>query len=315
LDYAHRAKNIKNQPTINQRMTKKVVLKEYCAEIEQLKVQLQITREKNGVYVDPAEFYAMEGRIQTQENQIHECEAALRVRNEEVKSLKFERDDLSGRIDGIQKDLEVTSERLQEVSEKLEVTVNDLECTQVELLATEAVVSAQVETEMALHSQGDDLQREVSSRREDVGLLLNKVDRLVTKEVQRVRETQLFVGEIDVKKSALLEDLTTVVTSSKEESRTLCDGVTEMLAKGRNTCTTLKQAIDGALSTLIGDATTARDSMTSSCEKLETHLVDTNGHIAVTLRGLQECLSDWLGEVDDNMKGAQQQLAKQQTQA
>jgi hypothetical protein len=29
-------------------MTKKVVLKEYCAEIEMLKSQLQITREKNG---------------------------------------------------------------------------------------------------------------------------------------------------------------------------------------------------------------------------------------------------------------------------
>lgn len=34
--------------TVNQRMTKKVVLKEYCAEIEMLKSQLQITREKNG---------------------------------------------------------------------------------------------------------------------------------------------------------------------------------------------------------------------------------------------------------------------------
>jgi kinesin family protein 11 len=60
LDYAHRAKNIKNQPTVNERMTKKVVLKEYCAAIESLKSQLQLTREKNGVYVDPNEYYAME---------------------------------------------------------------------------------------------------------------------------------------------------------------------------------------------------------------------------------------------------------------
>lgn len=55
LDYAYRAKSIKNQPTVNQKMTKKVVLKEYCAEIEQLRTQLQLTREKNGVYVDPAQ--------------------------------------------------------------------------------------------------------------------------------------------------------------------------------------------------------------------------------------------------------------------
>jgi hypothetical protein len=38
---------------VNQRMTKKVVLKEYCAEIEMLKSQLQLTREKNGCVSSP----------------------------------------------------------------------------------------------------------------------------------------------------------------------------------------------------------------------------------------------------------------------
>lgn len=80
LDYASRAKNIKNQPMANQKLIKKVVMKEYCAEIEILKVQLQLTREKNGVYVEPAEFYAMEARISAQESQLMECEAALKSR-------------------------------------------------------------------------------------------------------------------------------------------------------------------------------------------------------------------------------------------
>ena len=80
LDYASRAKNIKNQPMANQKLIKKVVMKEYCAEIEFLKNQLQITREKNGVYIDPGEFYAMEARINAQESQLTECEAALKSR-------------------------------------------------------------------------------------------------------------------------------------------------------------------------------------------------------------------------------------------
>jgi kinesin family protein 11 len=66
LEYAYRAKSIKNVPIINQKMTKQVVLKEYCTEIENLKVQLQLTREKNGVYVDPEQWYSMESRIVTQ---------------------------------------------------------------------------------------------------------------------------------------------------------------------------------------------------------------------------------------------------------
>eukprot|EP01034_Spumella_vulgaris_P037534 gene37534-46306_t len=95
LDYAYRAKNIKNQPTLNQRLTKKVVMKEYFAEIETLKMQLQATREKNGVYVDPAEYYGMETRLVAQESQITECEAALKARNEEYKYVKAEKEDLT----------------------------------------------------------------------------------------------------------------------------------------------------------------------------------------------------------------------------
>lgn len=130
LDYAHRAKNIKNQPTVNQKMTKKVhgkrilfslwrcnpltlplplllqvVLKEYCAEIESLKNQLQLTREKNGVYVDPNEFYSMEARLSTQEAQIAECEAALRARNEEVKSLRVGFDEATAKYEAAQKEV------------------------------------------------------------------------------------------------------------------------------------------------------------------------------------------------------------------
>ncbi len=70
-------------------MTKKVVLKEYCAEIENLKAMLQITREKNGVYVDPFQFANMQSRLLSQESQLLECESALKIRIDEIKSLKI----------------------------------------------------------------------------------------------------------------------------------------------------------------------------------------------------------------------------------
>lgn len=48
LEYAHRAKNIQNKPEINQKMTKKAILKEYAEEIDRLKRDLQAARDKNG---------------------------------------------------------------------------------------------------------------------------------------------------------------------------------------------------------------------------------------------------------------------------
>ena len=55
---------------------------------------------------------------------------------------------------------------------------------------------------------------------------------------------------------------------TKEQNLLLCNGVGEMLTKGKSTCVTLKAAIDGALTILIGDATKARDNMTNSCDKV-----------------------------------------------
>ncbi|KXS09225.1 kinesin-domain-containing protein [Gonapodya prolifera JEL478] len=42
LDYAHRAKNIRNKPEINQKMSKKALIKEYVQEIERLRADLQV---------------------------------------------------------------------------------------------------------------------------------------------------------------------------------------------------------------------------------------------------------------------------------
>jgi hypothetical protein len=42
LEYAHRAKNIRNKPEVNQKMTKRALIREYVNEIERLKADLQV---------------------------------------------------------------------------------------------------------------------------------------------------------------------------------------------------------------------------------------------------------------------------------
>eukprot|EP01038_Epipyxis_sp_PR26KG_P006997 gene6997-9562_t len=154
LDYAFRARNIKNQPTVNQKMTKKVIMKEYFAEIESLKVQLMLTREKNGVYVAPEEYYAMESRLTNQENQIIECESALKLRIEENKYLKTERDELSSKLDQTQEELDTANSNLLETKEQLEDCKRELQRITMELKSTEEVVKEQVVTESTLTNQG-----------------------------------------------------------------------------------------------------------------------------------------------------------------
>ncbi|KAK9068491.1 hypothetical protein SSX86_012605 [Deinandra increscens subsp. villosa] len=59
LDYAYRAKSIKNRPEVNHKVTKSVVVKELYTEINSLKQELHATREKNGIYI-PHDLYLSE---------------------------------------------------------------------------------------------------------------------------------------------------------------------------------------------------------------------------------------------------------------
>lgn len=60
LDYAHRAKNIRNKPELNQKISKTTMIKELAAEIERLRVDLSCSREKSGVYI-PLDRYEQVG--------------------------------------------------------------------------------------------------------------------------------------------------------------------------------------------------------------------------------------------------------------
>ncbi|KAG2494956.1 hypothetical protein HYH03_006891 [Edaphochlamys debaryana] len=51
LDYAHRAKNIRNRPEVNQKISKTAMIKEMSSEMEKLRMELVAQREKNGVYI------------------------------------------------------------------------------------------------------------------------------------------------------------------------------------------------------------------------------------------------------------------------
>ncbi|GJW77218.1 kinesin-like protein KIN-5C [Tanacetum coccineum] len=60
LDYAHRAKNIKNKPEVDQKMMKTTLLKDIYGEIERLKAEVYASRDKSGVYLTKNRYYQEE---------------------------------------------------------------------------------------------------------------------------------------------------------------------------------------------------------------------------------------------------------------
>ena len=134
LDYAHRAKNIRNKPEVNARTTKTALIKDMVHEIERLKADLVATREKNGVYLAAdrwaeyeAERAAARDRADALASEISLREAELA----EVRSL-FER---------TAADMAALSERHGTVVADLGATKEELDTTQAKLAETAAVAA------------------------------------------------------------------------------------------------------------------------------------------------------------------------------
>eukprot|EP00981_Chlorochromonas_danica_P012539 scaffold5121_cov223-Ochromonas_danica.AAC.17 len=314
LDYAYRARNIKNQPTVNQKLTKKVIMKEYFQEIETLRNQLTMTREKNGVYLDPNEFYAMETKLAAQESQLRECEAALKMRNDEYKTVKSENDELNMKIGQMAEELEYTTSELSIAREELAGAKEELRVAVVEIKACEAVMTEQNANEKMLITHGQNLSSALLNREDEISRLLDKVDRLEKAEVARLEMTKNFLQELANGQSTLKKSLTACLSSSETQSEVLGGGVEKMLVQGRSTCDTLQSALGAALSGLLSEATQAKQDMLSVLDELETDLKNGNEQSATQIGAMKTNWSKWLDEAQLTMQSVQSVLDNQQKQ-
>uniref|UniRef100_A0A1A9W4K9 Kinesin motor domain-containing protein n=1 Tax=Glossina brevipalpis TaxID=37001 RepID=A0A1A9W4K9_9MUSC len=86
LEYAHRAKNIQNKPEINQKLTKKTVLKEYTEEIDKLKRDLMAARDKNGIYLPDETYSEMLLKMDSQNRELNEKVLLLKAFKDEMQN-------------------------------------------------------------------------------------------------------------------------------------------------------------------------------------------------------------------------------------
>ncbi|KAL1916257.1 uncharacterized protein VTP21DRAFT_5874 [Calcarisporiella thermophila] len=146
LKYASRAKNIKNKPEVNQRMTTKLLLKEYENEIERLQKDLLAAREKHGVYLSQESYQAfveekesrnhqfeeMKHSIETLQNTLKHAEhkyqqkmRALAETQAELNGIRVELSDSRRALESMKQ--EVQEQRiLRQVHEKTESKLNTL---------------------------------------------------------------------------------------------------------------------------------------------------------------------------------------------
>lgn len=173
LDYAFRAKNIRNKPQINSMISKKTLLREFTTEIEKLKSELIATRQRNGIYLSNEEYQEVESRrilCQEQEVRIETMEANLRNKVQELFSL-------TNSFTSLKKDNESTRMTLEATKDVLQKTEIVLSHTRQDLDEESRLRERYAKTESDLHNVGNELLSTIGASLRDIDGLHAKLKR------------------------------------------------------------------------------------------------------------------------------------------
>jgi len=170
LDYAARAKNILNKPEVNQKLSKKTLIKDYTQEIMKLKLDLLATREKNGVYLSAERYTEMQAELE-------ELNTKVIGYTEESKKLTTLFEEASASLAVVSKAREVAETELVGTKATLVETAAELEKTTVDRDNHAHIVSEQVQTEEALKREATDLIEMADTTTVHISELHAKIDR------------------------------------------------------------------------------------------------------------------------------------------
>ncbi|XP_041991078.1 kinesin-like protein KIN-5D [Salvia splendens] len=177
LDYAHRAKNIKNKPEINQKMMKSAVIKDLYFEIDRLKQEVYAAREKNGIYIPRDRYLQEEAEKKAMSERIERMELDLDSRDKQLAELQDLYNSQQQSTAELSDKLEKTEKRLKET----EHVLLDLEERHMQANATikekEFLISNLLKSEKALIERALELRSELEDAASDITNLFTKIER------------------------------------------------------------------------------------------------------------------------------------------
>ncbi|KAI7732548.1 hypothetical protein M8C21_024154 [Ambrosia artemisiifolia] len=177
LDYAHRAKNIKNKPEVNQKMMKTTLIKDLYGEIERLKAEVYASREKSGVYLPKERYYQEEMERKSMADQIEQM--GIKIENQQ-KQFELLQAQFNARVEecsDLSCKLESTQNNLNETNNVLANTEETLKKCQYALKERDFIIQEQKKAENALAHQACVLRSDLEKSIQDNASLFMKIAR------------------------------------------------------------------------------------------------------------------------------------------
>ena len=178
LDYAIRAKSIRNRPEVNQHLTKTGLLKEYLGDIERLKSEVLAAREKNGVYIPEEQWKEMQDDLAKQKSDYEEAKLRANAAGVELATKKRAFDELCTKMLATAEELALAREAEKQLGLLVEEVKVELEVSRERLEEEKVVAEAYERGEERLDNVATGLRSVATESVGDVGGLFDKLGEL-----------------------------------------------------------------------------------------------------------------------------------------
>ncbi|KAJ0978474.1 hypothetical protein J5N97_013948 [Dioscorea zingiberensis] len=312
LDYAHRAKNIKNKPEINQKMMKSALIKDLYTEIDRLKQEVNAARDKNGIYIprdhyllDEAEKRAMAEKMERLEIDLESKDKKLIGLEELYDSQLLLTSELSGKLEKSQKRLEVTEHALFDLEGRYK-QANSL------IKEKEYLISNLLKSEKALAECTHELRSELEKTASDVSGLFSKIEhkdnieernRILVQKFQSQLIQQLDMLHKTVSDSVVHQE--THLKEMEEEMRSFVSTKAEATEEISGWVNKLQTMYCSGIRTLDNLAGELDKNSQLTCAKL-------NSQVLLHSSALDDCFKKMVAEADQLINELQNRLNKQE---
>ncbi|KAF3342330.1 hypothetical protein VdG2_09290 [Verticillium dahliae VDG2] len=277
LDYAFRAKNIRNKPQVNPLLNKKKLLREFQTEIEKLKSELITTRQRNGVYLSNESYEEMTAQSESRRIVLEEQAAKMETLEMNLKNKVHELLSLTSNFMGLKKDHEGTKAQLDDTRDVLDQTELVLDATRRSLADETHLRKAHQETEGRLAEVGGRL---ISTLQKTVG----DVDRLRAKNKRKSDLQSINRGAWGMAQGHVV-DITSLVEQRvallRDEQQARVSGIADMMkafvAEELDKLTSTESFLEGHLQEfaesreeLLGEQKGSKEEMDNVLEEIKT---------------------------------------------
>ncbi|KAG2673630.1 hypothetical protein I3760_13G101000 [Carya illinoinensis] len=312
LDYAHRAKNIKNKPEINQKMMKSAMIKDLYSEIDRLKQEVYAAREKNGIYIprdrylhEESEKKAMAEKIERMELDSESKDKQLMELQELYNSQQLLTAELSDRLEKTEKKLEETEHALFDLEGKhrqANATIKE----------KEFLISNLLKSEKALIERAFEVRAELENAASDVSSLFAKIERKDKIEDGNRILIQKFQSQLTQQLEILHKTVAASVTQQEQQLKDMEEDMQSFVSMKAEATEELRGRL-GKLKTMYGSGVKALDDITKELEvNSESTFSDLNSEVSKHSSALEDLFKGIASEADALLNDLQSSLHKQE---